>query len=88
MHWWRGRAALKDRAAALGTIDAATLPYDDDVLRLINEARAAGRPVYLASASNERLVEQVAQHLGLFDGWFASTRRQQSQVGSQGRQAR
>jgi 4-hydroxybenzoate polyprenyltransferase len=39
---------------------------------LIREARAEGRPVFLASASNERLVAQVAEHLGLFTGWFAS----------------
>jgi hypothetical protein len=39
---------------------------------LIEKARAAGRPVYLASASNEKFVAAVAHQLGLFDGWFAS----------------
>ena len=40
---------------------------------MIRDARALGRQVHLASASNERYVRSVADHLGLFDGWFAST---------------
>lgn len=67
------RAAFKSLAASHADIAAASLPYDADVLVLIKEARAAGRPVYLASASNARLVEQVAKHLGLFDGWYGSS---------------
>jgi 4-hydroxybenzoate polyprenyltransferase/phosphoserine phosphatase len=69
----RGKAALKAHIAAVTEIDAAHLPYDPRVLELIGEARAAGRPVYLASASNERYVGAVAAHLDLFDGWFASS---------------
>src|SRR5262249_1032953 len=42
------------------------------VLAFIRKAFDAGRPVYLASASNERLVAAVADYLGLFAGWFAS----------------
>jgi 4-hydroxybenzoate polyprenyltransferase/phosphoserine phosphatase len=69
----RGKAALKAHIAAVTEIDAAHLPYDPRVIELIGEARAAGRPVYLASASNERYVGAVAAHLDLFDGWFASS---------------
>jgi 4-hydroxybenzoate polyprenyltransferase/phosphoserine phosphatase len=68
----RGKAALKHRLAEPAIFDPGTLPYDPAVLAAIRQARAAGRPVYLASASNRRLVESVAGHLGLFDGWFAS----------------
>lgn len=67
-----GRAAFKAHIADRAEIDAAMLPYDDRVLDLVRQARASGRPVYLASASNERYVSAVAAHLGLFDGWFAS----------------
>lgn len=70
--WYTSRAALKQAAAHASHVDVATLPYDADVIGIIKDAKAAGRPVYLASASNERLVEQVARHLGLFDGWYAS----------------
>ncbi|NJL07196.1 MAG: UbiA family prenyltransferase [Methylacidiphilales bacterium] len=68
----RGKAALKSHIAAANEIDVSHLPYNEQVLRLIGEARQSGRPVYLASASNQRYVREVAGHLGLFDGWFAS----------------
>lgn len=70
---FRGRAALKAHIASQTEIDAAHLPYNSAVVELIKLARAEGRPVYLASASNERYVRAVAAHLGLFNGWFAST---------------
>ena len=68
----RGKAALKHRLSEPVDFDPGTLPYDPEVLALIRQARAAGRPVYLASASHQRLVESIADHLGLFTGWFAS----------------
>ena len=68
----RGRAALKDALATVARPDPSRLPYDEAVLGLIHEARAAGRDVYLASASNWRHVKSIADHLGLFTGWFAS----------------
>ena len=68
----RGKAALKHRLAAPADFDPSLLPYDPEVLAVIRQASVEGRPVYLASASNRRLVEKVADHLGLFAGWFAS----------------
>ena len=69
----RGRAALKAEIASTTYVDVTHLPYDEDVLSLVRAARDSGRPVYLASASNERYVSRIAEHLGLFDGWYAST---------------
>lgn len=68
----RGKAALKHRLCESVDFDPAALPYDEEVLARIRQARADGRPVYLASASNGRLVEAVAGHIGMFSGWFAS----------------
>lgn len=68
-----GKAALKHRLCEPPGFDPAVLPYDAEVLACIERARDEGRPVYLASASHERLVEAVADHLGLFDGWFATS---------------
>jgi 4-hydroxybenzoate polyprenyltransferase len=68
----RGRAQLKADVARETSIDVALLPYNQEVLSLIQNARDSGREVYLASASNERYVERVADGLGLFVGWFAS----------------
>jgi 4-hydroxybenzoate polyprenyltransferase/phosphoserine phosphatase len=67
-----GKAALKAEIAANTEVDVSHLPYDEDVVSLIRQRRAAGSQTYLASASNERYVRAVADHLGLFDGWFAS----------------
>src|SRR3954454_5542096 len=68
----RGKAALKHRLSEPVDFNPSTLPYDPEVLALIRQAKAEGRSVYLASASHERLVETIADHLGLFTGWFAS----------------
>jgi 4-hydroxybenzoate polyprenyltransferase/phosphoserine phosphatase len=68
-----GKAQLKADIANTTEMDASNLPYDVRVIELIEAARAEGRPVYLASASNERYVKAVAEHLGLFDGWYGST---------------
>jgi 4-hydroxybenzoate polyprenyltransferase/phosphoserine phosphatase len=70
---WSGKAALKARIAVKTEIDVSHLPYDQDVVSLARQRRAAGGRVYLASASNEHYVRAVADHLGLFDGWFASS---------------
>jgi 4-hydroxybenzoate polyprenyltransferase len=67
-----GKAAMKEVIAQKVDLDATSLPYDETVLGLIISARAMGRPVYLASASNAKFVSAVADHLGLFNGWFAS----------------
>jgi 4-hydroxybenzoate polyprenyltransferase len=69
----RGKAVLKAEVAANTDIDVSNLPYDEFIVSLIREARAEGRPVYLASASNESYVRKVADHMMLFDGWFGST---------------
>ena len=69
---WSGKSVFKRRLAELSDIDVATLPYDASVLCRIRQAREQGRQVYLASACDERLVQAVADHLGGFDGWFAS----------------
>jgi 4-hydroxybenzoate polyprenyltransferase/phosphoserine phosphatase len=68
----QGKAALKHRLADPSDFDPALLPYDNEVLACIRQAQAEERPVYLASASNKHLVSAIAEHLGLFNGWFAS----------------
>ena len=67
-----GKAEFKELIAKTVDIAPATLPYDEAILALVREAVAEGRPVYLASASNSRFVYAIANHLGLFSGWFGS----------------
>ena len=68
----RGKAHFKDVVAQNVSFDPASLPYDDAVLEHIRDAVKAGRPVYIASASNARFVSVVAEHFGFFSGWFGS----------------
>ncbi|MEJ0093003.1 MAG: UbiA family prenyltransferase [Methylocella sp.] len=68
----RGKAHFKHVLAQAVNLDPASLPYDQVILGRIREAVAAGRPVYLASASNAQFVSAVAEHLGFFTGWFGS----------------
>lgn len=62
-----GRAGLKRRLTGLGTVDPATLPYNEVVLDHVRRWREAGGRTALVSASDQSLVDRVAEHLGLFD---------------------
>lgn len=68
----RGKATLKHEVAQRVEIDVTTLPYREEVLRLVREARDAGRRVVLATASDMKFARQIAHHLGLFDDVIAS----------------
>lgn len=68
----RGRPWLKELAAADSDLDPAVLPYNQAVLEHLRRARDQGRRIVLATASNRRLAERVADHLGLFDEVLAS----------------
>jgi len=67
-----GKAALKYFLAENAEVAPELLPFDSVVIDRIRDAKEQGRKIYLASASSERVVSAVAQHLGLFDGIFAS----------------
>lgn len=67
-----GRAALKARLAEAADVDVESLPYRDEVLAEIRARKARGAHVVLATASDARVAEAVAGHLGLFDEVLAS----------------
>ena len=62
----RGKASLKAYLADVSTIDYTSLPFNDDVIKLINQAKAERRPVYLATASNRRHAELDCRASGNF----------------------
>jgi phosphoserine phosphatase len=68
----RGKASLKAHLASKAAIDYSLLPFNADVLELIQEAKREGRLIYLATASNCIHAKAVADHFGLFDGVFSS----------------
>lgn len=67
-----GPAALKARLADQIFLDMPSLPMNEAVLDYLRAEKARGRQLFLASASDQRYVEALAAHLGLFDGVFAS----------------
>lgn len=67
-----GKAHLKAMLARDCPLDVAGLPYDSRVIALIEEERAKGRQIILATASHRIYAEQVAAHLKLFDRVLAT----------------
>src|SRR5438552_373349 len=71
--WWlKGRAFLKREIAARVELDAAGLPYHQPLVDFLREEHRRGRPIYLATASDRKLAQVVADHLGLFNDVLAS----------------
>lgn len=63
----KGKASLKEGLAKDSHVDVTVLPYDPAVITLIEQARASGRSIILATASHISLASRVADHLQLFD---------------------
>ncbi|MFC0711980.1 UbiA family prenyltransferase [Azorhizophilus paspali] len=63
----QGKPALKQNLAHVADIDVSVLPYNQQVIDLIDAARQEGRSIVLATASHHSLAERIADHLKLFD---------------------
>ncbi len=73
LSWMKeGKSALKDHLAQATRIDAAVLPYNEEVLTWLKQEKAEGRVIVLATASHQLLANQVATHLDLFDEVLAT----------------
>lgn len=68
----KGRAALKRTLEGLGSLDVAALPYNENVLDYVQRWRDQGGRTALVSATDHRLVERIAEHVGLFDEAYGS----------------
>lgn len=62
-----GKAALKRRLAELASVDAAKLPFNEDVVAYVQAWRGQGGKTALVSAADEDLVRKVVDHIGPFD---------------------
>lgn len=67
-----GKAAFKREVAARSAIDAASLPYREDLLAWLREQRDGGRRLVLATAAHRSIADAVAAHLGLFEAVIAT----------------
>ncbi len=68
-----GKAEFKSNVADHATVDATILPYNAAVLERIEQARSEGWTIVLATASDRRVADAVAEHLGVFDEVIATT---------------
>lgn len=68
----KGGAVLKHEIACRISLDTRLLPYRSELVEYLKTQRAQGRSVVLATASDERLAQQVADHLKVFDSILAS----------------
>lgn len=62
-----GKAGFKQKLAAAVCPDATTLPYDRALVEFIQQERRQGRTIVLATGSERRFAQAVADHLQLFD---------------------
>jgi 4-hydroxybenzoate polyprenyltransferase len=79
LHWLKplgwlchGKAFLKQQLADATHIDVTLLPYNPDVLALIETQRKEGRKIILATASHHSLAIRIAEHLNVFDDVLAT----------------
>jgi 4-hydroxybenzoate polyprenyltransferase/phosphoserine phosphatase len=67
-----GRAGLKAQLTGRVSLDPALLPYRGEVVDLVRESAAAGRPTILVTAADQSLAAAIAAHLGAFSEVIAS----------------
>lgn len=68
----RGKSQLKSELAQRASPGLETVPLREEALSMIRDAQAAGREVYLASASDRTFVVAVAERIGGISGVFAT----------------
>jgi 4-hydroxybenzoate polyprenyltransferase/phosphoserine phosphatase len=68
----KGRANLKQQIARRVDLDPTLLPYRTALLDYLRAEHGKGRSIVLATASDERLANQVAAYLKIFDLVLAS----------------
>ena len=71
-HLLRGKAAFKAFVTGSVSLDVAHLPYNRKLLQFLQQQRALGRSIYLATGADQRLAQRVAAHLNLFTGVLGS----------------
>jgi len=74
MPFWllRGRAFLKREISRRITLDVRVLPYHGEFLAYLKTEHARGRPLILATGTEEGIAHRVADHLGIFSKVLAT----------------
>jgi 4-hydroxybenzoate polyprenyltransferase len=67
-----GKAAFKAYLSESISLDVAHLPYNRQLLQFLQQERARGRQIYLATGADIAIAKRVAAHLGIFIGVLGS----------------
>ncbi|MBC7701994.1 UbiA family prenyltransferase [Aquabacterium sp.] len=67
-----GKAKLKAEIARRVQLNGAALPYSESFVDWLKAQKSQGREIWLCTASDQRMAQAVAHHVGLFDGVLAS----------------
>lgn len=68
----QGRAALKAALQDTAQVQVDALPYNQPVIDYIKSWRESGGQAVLVTASDQRIADQIAAHVGLFDEVYGS----------------
>jgi phosphoserine phosphatase len=68
----RGKAKLKQYFAKHSELDITSLPYNLNLLHWLKEQHQAGRKLILCTASDTKIANAIANHLGIFSEVLAS----------------
>ncbi len=69
----QGKAFLKAKLCEEVAVNVAGIPINQATYTFLANEKEKGRPIFLATASNECIAEQFCEHYPLFDGYIAST---------------
>lgn len=71
--WYlQGRKKLKRELCIRASINAALLPYNEEVIKFVAAKRQQGK-TYLVTASDNEIAQRVAEHTKIFDGYFGTS---------------
>jgi 4-hydroxybenzoate polyprenyltransferase/phosphoserine phosphatase len=68
-----GKSYFKKRIFDYVSPDVSVFPYNEELLSFLQKSKEEGKTLILASATDERIVKQVSEHLHLFDSAFGTT---------------
>lgn len=68
----KGKAFLKQYLATKTDFDPQTLPYNKELLDWLHQKRTMGHRLILCTASDRKIADLIASHLGIFDEVIAS----------------
>ena len=71
----KGKSNFKRQVSKRVKIDAAILPYNQEVLAYLKDMREKGHDLYLVTGANQVVAAAVAQHLGFFKGVYCSSKK-------------